>query len=600
VGEPSRAFFLPGGASGEPFFARYDAGEAGAGGASPARAVLLVPPFGWEEICSYRPRRAWARHLAARGVPTLRLDLPGSGDSAGGPLDPGRVEVWTEAVGVAARWLAAETGGGARLTLVGLGLGGLIGWRAVAAGAPLDDLVLWGVSGRGRSLVREVKAFSRLERSKLAELNPGREIPGDDDGALTAAGFVLSAETIAALGDVALGALPLGDGAARRLLLVGRDGSPPDGALAEAAEAVGAEVQVLPGDGWGDMMVEPGSSRAPVATMAAVDAWLDGAPAGPLVRSSFGEAPVAAESALLDGGAVRETPIRVGGVDGVLAEPAALDAPPAPMTLVLLNAGSVRRVGPNRMWVELARRWAARGVSSVRLDLAGIGEADGPDSMEGEVGAYYEPVFVPQVRAVLDALQARTPATRFGALGLCSGAYWAVQAAAEDDRIPHAYLLNTRALVWDPGIVEARDAGKLGYLTRGSTYRRVLRGDIPLRRGLEIAGAVARKLWRTVLARVAGRSGAAAVASAEPVDVLLDGLRDRGVQPYLLFTGAEPVHEELERSGRLAEQPARWPNVRVETLLELRDVHTFQTRALQREAHARVDAAIAADLAALS
>jgi hypothetical protein len=39
--------------------------------------------------------------------------------------------------------------------------------------------------------------------------------------------------------------------------------------------------------------------------------------------------------------------------------------------------------------------------------------------------------------------------------------------------------------------------------------------------------------------------------------------------------------------------------MRLDTLLELRDVHTFQTRALQREAHARVDAAIAADLAAL-
>jgi hypothetical protein len=59
------------------------------------------------------------------------------------------------------------------------------------------------------------------------------------------------------------------------------------------------------------------------------------------------------------------------------------------------------------------------------------------------------------------------------------------------------------------------------------------------------------------------------------------------------------VHEELERTGRLAALPERWPNVRLEVLPELRDVHTFQTRALQREAHARVDAAIAADLAAL-
>ncbi|MCZ4493062.1 MAG: hypothetical protein JWP53_1993, partial [Conexibacter sp.] len=103
------------------------------------------------------------------------------------------------------------------------------------------------------------------------------------------------------------------------------------------------------------------------------------------------------------------------------------------------------------------------------------------------------------------------------------------------------------------------------------------------------------------LARGTGRAAPATAeaVAADPVDALLDRLRDAGVRPYLLFTGAEPVHEELERSGRLALQPERWPNMRLDTLLELRDVHTFQTRALQREAHARVDAAIAADLAAL-
>jgi alpha-beta hydrolase superfamily lysophospholipase len=594
---PSRALYLE--AADEPFLVRYDAP------AGPVqRAVLLVPPFGWEEICSYRPRRSWAHHLAQRGAAVARLDLPGSGDSAGGPLDGGRVEAWTEAVAVAARWLAAQAGPEARVTLVGLGLGGLIGWRAAAAGAPVDDLVLWGAAGRGRSLVREVKAFSRLERSKLAELNPGRELPADDDGSLTAAGFVLSAETIAALGAVDVAELPLPAGAAgRRVLLAGRDGSAPDAVLAEAAGARGADLQVLAGEGWGAMMAEPGSAAAPWATIAAVDTWLEAAPPAP-VRGPEAGAPVAAGSATLDGGTVRETPIRVGGADGVLAEPAAADAAPAPMTLVLLNAGSVRRVGPNRMWVELARRWAARGVPSVRLDLAGIGEADGPESMDGVVAAYFEPVFVPQVRAVLDELEAGAPGTRFGALGLCSGAYWAVQAAAADRRIPHIYLLNIRALVWEEGLVELRDAGKLGYLTRGSTYRRVLRGDIPLRRGAEIGAAVARRVWRAALARLARGTARAAPASAEavaadPVDALLDRLHDAGVRPYLLFTGAEPVHEELERSGRLALQPERWPNMRLDTLLELRDVHTFQTRALQREAHARVDAAIAADLAAL-
>ncbi|MCW3003969.1 MAG: hypothetical protein JWQ20_3267, partial [Conexibacter sp.] len=373
-----------------------------------------------------------------------------------------------------------------------------------------------------------------------------------------------------------------------------RDGSAPDAHLADAARAGGAEVTVGSGDGWGDMLDEPGRSRAPWASVRVIDAWLDAAPAGPARPRDDAAPPAAAASALFAGGAVREQPLHIDGVDGVLSEPAA-DGP-APFTLVLVNAGSVRRIGPNRMWVELARRWAARGVPSVRLDLAGIGEAEGPESMEGQDARYYEGVFSTQISAVIDALQERGAAGRFAPLGLCSGAYWALHAAADDPRVETAYLLNARALVWDRALTVERDSRKLSYLTRASTYRRVLRGDIPLSRGLEIARALAQKA-RAKVRPAAPADAATRVGAADPVDALLDRLRDAGKEPYLLFTGGEPVHEELARSGRLAAQPERWPNLRIDELTEFRDVHTFQTVGLQRRAHALVDAAIARDVA---
>ena len=50
-------------------------------------AVLLCPPFGWEEVCCSRSLRGAATLLARAGHPTARLTLPGTADGAGGPRD---------------------------------------------------------------------------------------------------------------------------------------------------------------------------------------------------------------------------------------------------------------------------------------------------------------------------------------------------------------------------------------------------------------------------------------------------------------------------------------------------------------------------------
>src|SRR5882672_2630633 len=73
-------------------------------------AVLIVPPWGWDETASYTGRRAWANDLAEGGHPTLRIDLPGTGESTGTAADPGLVAAWSDAVIAAAAWLASVPG----------------------------------------------------------------------------------------------------------------------------------------------------------------------------------------------------------------------------------------------------------------------------------------------------------------------------------------------------------------------------------------------------------------------------------------------------------------------------------------------------------
>jgi len=43
--------------------------------------------------------------------------------------------------------------------------------------------------------------------------------------------------------------------------------------------------------------------------------------------------------------------------------------------IVLLNAGVLHRVGPNRLYVKIARKLASAGFVVLRFDLSGIGDS---------------------------------------------------------------------------------------------------------------------------------------------------------------------------------------------------------------------------------
>ncbi|HYC06685.1 MAG TPA: alpha/beta fold hydrolase, partial [Candidatus Binatia bacterium] len=136
-----------------------------AGVAPSGTGVLICPPWGWDEVTSYRARRAWADRLAAAGHVALRIDFPGSGDSAGTPADPDLVSSWRDAAATAARWLR-DRAGCERVAVLGLGMGGLIAALAVDQAALADDLILWGTPTTGRSFMREARAFGSLQGSR--------------------------------------------------------------------------------------------------------------------------------------------------------------------------------------------------------------------------------------------------------------------------------------------------------------------------------------------------------------------------------------------------------------------------------------------------
>jgi len=571
-------------------------------------------------MCSYRSRRDWAERLALAGYPTLRFDLPGSGDSAGDPTDAGQLDTWTQAVAGAAQWLL-ETSSVARIVSIGIGLGGMVACRAALSGAPIDELVLWHVPGQGRTLVRELRAFSALEVAYIPDPRQPDPKQGPEpleDGALVANGYLLSAETVAELERLDLRELSRASRGPRRVLLLGRDGLKVDDGLGEALEGSETTLTVADGPGYAAMMVEPQDARPPTAVFELVDSWLAereadgeadaGAPNTATLPQDAGETPHATAAhasaredmkLLRSGVELRETPVHIEGPDGplfgILTEPL---GERRELCAVLMNAGAQRHTGPNRMWVEIARRWAVRGVPTLRFDLAGIGDSDGDTAMLVHVAAIYAQTYGVQARAALDTLSARGLPGRFVVLGLCAGAYWSLHTALADERVGTVIMLNPRSLIWDEGIYGVRRVRELRErLLLASTWRKVLHGELNLARHLETARALAGRATRSPR-RVRERLGGSMQETVDRTTALagiFDRLRDRDQRALLLFTGAEPLRRELAARG-LLDRAERWPNLELTIRGTSADTHTLTPLWLQREAHELVDGALEQEL----
>lgn len=570
-------------------------------------AVLICAPWGWDEVASYRSRRGWAEQLAAAGHPALRFDLPAGGNSGGMPADPDRLDAWVEATAAAAT-LLREEGGAPRLAVLGLGLGGLLAREALARGAAIDELVLWGDPAKGSSFVREQRAFSRLQDGRPLEAD-GEPSPSPlPEGWLESGGFVLSAETLAAL--KALDPQLPSPSPLRRALLLGRDGIEPDQGLRTGLEEAGVAVSVGPGEGWGELVGHPERTRLVPATAERVAAWLRepeespaevpgaSAPEGHTSPPSRPQHPAEAELEAA-GARLRETPLwlpqRFGNAFGVLSEPAAGAA--TDLCAVFFNAGAIRHSGPNRLWTEAARRWAARGVPTLRVDLEGIGEADGDEGKFSDVASFYRPEFAAQVGAVLDSLQERGLGGRFLLSGLCAGSYWSFRAALEDPRVEAAVLLNAGALIWHDNLLRQRQARKLERLLQPSWWWKALRGEVSLSRlwfFARLAAAKAAKGARR-LARALPGGSAGPPPAGSSIDADLDLIRDRGAALTLAFSGQEPLHTELEAKGILG-QLERWPNLRLVDLPG--SDHTLRSAAAQIAVRELLDGELERALAA--
>jgi len=242
----------------------------------------------------------------------------------------------------------------------------------------------------------------------------------------------------------------------------------------------------------------------------------------------------------------REEPLELRGPDdltlrGILTMPGGVTERGNGICMLLLPAGLKYRTGPHRFYVHLARKLAADGVTTLRMDTVGVGESDGDlpaapvqelrDSVEGGR-------FVRDALAGAAQLRRRFRVRRVVLGGICGGAVTAQLAAAErPDLVAGVLSVNTSVGVSaapsgpTPTRLRRNMRDHLAKLRSRAAWSRLLRGESDF----SAIGATLSGLVSAPLSRIEALPAREARASQLFLDSF--GYLERAGIPHLMLFG---------------------------------------------------------------
>jgi pimeloyl-ACP methyl ester carboxylesterase len=490
--------------------------------------LVIVPPFGYEAVCSQRSLRALADHAAAAGLTAVRFDLDGTGDSEGSDLDPDRVGAWLASIDDACN--LARSSGADRLVLVGIRLGATLATVAASARDDIAGIVSIATVPATKALVREGRA---LQIQLQLEAPPtGVVVPPEDLHEVV--GFAQSAQTRAALSAIDLLKLPK---PAPAMLVIDRDDRAPNDKYVAALRELGVAVEHQRLPGYVEMMLDPHKAIVPDQILAAAIAFASARPA--MVTRPAPRVELAARASFAD---VTEEVVTI---DRHLTAITCTRGTPK-RAVILLNAGAVYRIGPNRLYVELAR--TLPDTLAIRVDQSGLGDSR---TRSGDDNVVYSDHAVADVGAVIAWARAKG-AREVAIVGLCSGAYHAIKVAlahAVETIVP----INPLTFFWKPGMPldfaafrVTEDANRYKQNLRSAeSWKKVLRGQVDLSRVARVVAARAKDALehrgRDLLRRV--------IPLPDDLGSELLALARKGTRMRFIFAAGEPGRDMLAEQG---------------------------------------------------
>jgi dienelactone hydrolase len=556
------------------------ASECGEGARVGARSgVVMCPAWGREETSSHGPWRAWAQALAHAGIPCLRLDYPGEGDAWGRPDEASRLNLWVRAAEVAAEHLRAQSGV-EQISMMGLRWGAVVAWLAALRSPLVHHVLAVAPVVRGRTYVRELAA--------LQGASSGEDEALARAGGFQSGGFVLDGAEVERWSAVDLGALDgVLLGKVSQVDILDRDDLPSADKWGLQLRAQGVAVSTCKLADFSHIMADPHHACLPQAwcqaSIEVLKAWMvdmagmaalsrepgDPAPLStprPMAahdQATFNWHPLLVQNGQLQpepgtGCQVTERFLELPGAPacGVLSMAAGADAPASGQAVLLLNAGSTHHIGTSRLWVELARTWAAAGHLVLRLDLAGLGDADPRPGCP--VNQTYPHEAVADVGAAVRWLQSHPGVRHVMAGGVCAGGYHALAAVRGGVPLQAILMINPLVYMDAEGLDLSLQSGVGAHQAQSAmaSYRRALLSPVKWLKLLS-GGANLQALGQVVSRRLGAlgarllRSGSRMVGMPLHNDlarVLRDAM-DAGAHVHLYFSPDDPglpmLREEL-------------------------------------------------------
>ncbi|MGB3609537.1 MAG: alpha/beta hydrolase [Cellvibrio sp.] len=410
------------------------------------QVVVLCGPMGYEYTHSHRTVKHLADSFAQQGFIALRFDWHGLGDSPGSELDDRRLVTWLANIRALIDY-ARGAWPDCQVCLVGLRFGATLACLA-AAQSEINNLLLWEPVVKGRAYVRELTALSRFAATAEAHQDY-----------IESAGFLMSAATADEIKNINLlnEQLQLKG----KVLIAMRDDRSGDDALFQKLLADGLDVLQMSLPGYTDMMAEPQDTIVPFSAIDSMVQWLLNSHNELTEKTAVNTEP--ARVLLLDNNApgvaqIHEQPHWYDEQRKLFAISScpAVGCNPSLPAVLLVNSGSVHHVGPNRVYTQLARTFAALGYFVLRLDLEGLG-----DSFKADVAREnhpYQPGAVDNVYQAMTYLMEQGVANQFIVGGICSGAHTAFHCAlraVEQNRrslLSEVLLINPLTFYWHEGM----------------------------------------------------------------------------------------------------------------------------------------------------